>query len=194
MNKPYFLAKAGQVYGPYDRAEIETLRESGDYEKYTWFWDETIARWQPIDPPPAPPRASASTPAPTQEAPQVQAAPQAHPHQWTVSEEKLRSISALCHDHQSVASGTLANVTDAGCEFVVQSRSTSPDFQAKLPILLHLLDLPTGRSMNVSGRIGRIDRRDGAWVYRIHWKHCPALLNEQQASSASGDHSPEAKA
>lgn len=194
MSKPFFLAKAGQIYGPYDRNEIETLRESGDYEKYTWFWDDAIARWQPIDPPPAPPRATthvphqapsahASTPAAAQshaEATHQQAATPVS--QWTVSEEKLRQISVICHDQQSVASGTLAHVTDAGCEFIVQSHSTSPDFQAKLPILLHILDMPSGRSMNVSGRVGRVDRRDGAWVYRIHWKRCPQLLSERSSS------------
>jgi hypothetical protein len=198
MNKPFFLAKSGQIYGPFERTEIETLRESGEYEKYTWFWDDSIARWQPIDPPPAPPRATAHseplhapsahsstahTTAPSVSQPQAAPAQQS---QWSVSQEKLRSISAICHDHHNVASGTLANVTDAGCEFIVQSRSTSPEFQAKLPILLHLLDLPSGRSMNVAGRIGRIDRRDGAWVYRIHWKHLPQLLSER-ASSASAE-------
>lgn len=193
MSKPFFLAKAGQIYGPYDRNEIETLRESGNYEKYTWFWDDSIARWQPIDPPPAPPRASthvehqapsahATTPAAAQpHAEPVQSAPAS---QWTVSEEKLRQISVICHDQQAVASGTLAHVTDAGCEFIVQSHATSPEFQAKLPILLHILDMPSGRSMNVSGRVGRIDRRDGAWVYRIHWKRCPQLLSERGSSTS----------
>jgi hypothetical protein len=194
MSKPFFLAKSGQIYGPFERSEIESLRESGEYEKYTWFWDETVARWQPIDPPPAPPRASGRTsvhtenhapsaqPASAHAAPQVQAAPQ---NAWSVSEEKLRSISVLCHDQQTVASGTLAHVTDAGCEFIVQGHSTSPEFQAKLPVLLHLLDLPSGRSMNVSGRIGKVERRDGAWVYRIHWKHCPQLLSERGSSASS---------
>jgi hypothetical protein len=188
MSKPFFLAKAGQIYGPYDRNEIETLRESGNYEKYTWFWDDAIARWQPIDPPPAPP-SRATTPTTTQQPhaevshqqPASHAAPASN---WSVSEEKLRQISVICHDQQSVASGSLAHVTDAGCEFIVQSHETSPDFQAKLPILLHILDMPSGRSMNVSGRVGRVDRRDGAWVYRIHWKRCPELLSERSSSTS----------
>jgi hypothetical protein len=199
MSKPFYLAKAGQIYGPFERSEIETLRESGDYEKYTWFWDDAIARWQPIDPPPAPPRAtkqpsaaqSVSTPnAPRAQVEQAQVAVATPSHQdaapvsqWYVSEEKLRSISALCHDQQTVASGTLAHVTDAGCEFIVRTEghghSTTPEFQSKLPVTLHLLDVTSGRSMNVSGRVGKVERRDGAWVYRIHWKHCPQLLSEQ---------------
>lgn len=190
MSKPFFLAKAGQTYGPFDRSEIETLRESGDYEKYTWFWDETVARWQPIDPPPAPPRAStrveshapSAQPASAHAAPQVQAAPAQSA--WSVSEEKLRSISVLCHDQQTVTSGTLAHVTDAGCELIVHGHATSPEFQTKLPVLLHLLDMPSGRSMNVSGRVGKVERRDGAWVYRIHWKHCPQLLSERGSSTS----------
>lgn len=197
MSKPFFLAKAGQIYGPYDRNEIETLRESGSYEKYTWFWDDSIARWQPIDPPPAPPRASTHVEhqAPSATQPHAEpvhrqvASPASQTHatpvsQWTVSEEMLRQISVICHDQQAVASGTLAHVTDAGCEFIVQSHATSPEFQAKLPILLHILDMPSGRSMNVSGRVGRIDRRDGAWVYRIHWKRCPQLLSERGSSTS----------
>lgn len=188
MSKPFFLAKSGQIHGPYDRTEIETLRESGDYEKYTWFWDDAIARWQPIDPPPAPPRATTSASETRVASPQARNHADVQPQAdsvrpaWTVSEEKLRSISAICHDQQTVASGVLANVTDAGCEFIVQSHSTSPEFQAKLSILLHLLDLPTGRSMNVPGRVGRIERRHGAWVYRIHWKRCPQLLSERASS------------
>ncbi|MFL5814311.1 MAG: hypothetical protein ACJ763_12090 [Bdellovibrionia bacterium] len=190
MSKPFFLAKSGQIFGPFERSEIETLRESGDYEKYTWFWDETVARWQPIDPPPAPPR-SVSQPGRSQDvatpsAPQAQAATAPAQSSWSVSEAKLRSISVLCHDQQTVASGTLAHVTDAGCEFIVQTQghghSTSPEFQTKLPVLLHLLDLTSGRSMNVSGRVGKVERRDGAWVYRIHWKHCPQLLSERGSS------------
>jgi hypothetical protein len=186
MSKPFFLAKSGQIYGPYERSEIETLRESGDYEKYTWFWDETVARWQPIDPPPAPPRTvsqpSRSQDVATPSAPQAQVAPAPAQSAWSVSEQKLRSISVLCHDQQTVASGTLAHVTDAGCEFIVQGHSTSPEFQTKLPVLLHLLDLPSGRSMNVSGRVGKVERREGAWVYKIHWKHCPQLLSERGSS------------
>jgi hypothetical protein len=194
MSKPFFLAKSGQIYGPYDRTEIETLRESGEYEKYTWFWDDGIARWQPIDPPPASPRASARTqPQPhapaaqQQQQPQahVQAQPQAMPSQWSVSSERLRSISVICHDHQSVVTGTLANVTEGGCEFIATSKSTAPEFQEKLPILLHLLDLPTGKSMNVSGRVGHIERRDGTWVYRIRWKHCPQILSDRGSASSA---------
>ncbi len=109
MSKPFFLAKAGQIYGPYDRSEIETLRESGDYEKYTWFWDDATARWQPIDPPPASPRAStqAQEQSQHQHQHQHQHQPQATPaHQaWSVSPEKLRTISAICHDPQRVATG-----------------------------------------------------------------------------------------
>lgn len=193
MSKPFFLAKAGQIYGPFERSEIETLREAGDYEKYTWFWDDAIARWQPIDPPPAPPR-SVKQPSAAQNV-STQTAPQAHVEQaqpvsqWSVSEEKLRSISVLCHDQQTVASGILAHVTDAGCEFIVKGdghgHATTPEFQTKLPVLLHLLDLPSGRSMNVSGRVGKVERRDGAWVYRIHWKHCPQLLSERGSSASA---------
>jgi hypothetical protein len=168
MNKPFFLAKAGQTYGPFDRNEIEALRESGEYEKYTWFWDQSMARWAPIDPPPGPPVALAE-------------------HQATFSsivpDTRLKSVSVICHDHQNVVSGTLANVTDAGCEFVVSSHSSSPDFQSQLPILMHLLDLKSGQSMNVSGKLGRIERRSGNWVYRIHWKRCPELLNDKGSLS-----------
>jgi hypothetical protein len=193
MSKPFFLAKSGQIYGPYDRNEIESMRETGEYEKYTWFWDDAIARWNPIDPPPASPRASAHAASAhkpeTKSAAQPSSSSPSHDQQpshqpaaaspaWSVSEDRLRLISVLGHDHQNVANGHLAHVTDGGCEFIVTSHATSPDFQAKLPIFLHILDVPTGRSMNVSGRVGRVERRDGAWVYKIHWKRCPQILTE----------------
>lgn len=179
MTKRFFLAKAGQTYGPFDRNEIETLRESGQYEKYTWFWDQDVARWQAIDPPPAPPSVAAQSPSTSTSQQQHQPQPS---QSLSVSQDVLRGISAICHDQQSVLSGVLSNVSDAGCEFLCDSHSASPELQTKISIFLHLFETSSRRSIKVTGRVGRIDRRNGQWVYRIHWKKIPQLF--QRSSGA----------
>lgn len=168
MTKNYFLAKSGKTFGPFDQVQIEKMRLSGQYEEYTWVWDPGSHAWEAIDPAPAAPHFATPTLNPASE------------------EQRSRSIDAsgiqvVCFNHLSALSGSLNQVTDAGCEFSTQMGTTEPEFQVKLPVSLHLFDTKTSRSMKVNGRVGRVERRDGRWHYRIHWKNCPELISLQSA-------------
>lgn len=175
MSRNYFLAKGGKTVGPFSQTEIEKMRLSGKYEEYTWVWDETVSRWEAIDPAPLPPSVSANATSNQATAP---VAPQRDRRSHSFAAQQ---IQAVCFNHLTALSGSLDQVTDAGCEFSTQMGSTEPEFQVQLPISLHLYDTKTSRSMKVMGRVGRVERRDGRWHYRIHWKNCPELISLQSA-------------
>lgn len=195
-DKPFFLSKGGQSFGPYSQSEIESLREAGEYQRYSWFWDPARNQWLPIDPPPALPQT------PQQQTQSVAECPKAPPEETevisapaplavpattyaTVPDEVLHAMRAVGYDHYSILQGRLANVTEAGCDFVVSStEDSSPAFAIKNKLMLNLLDSRNGRTMTVSGRVARIERKDGQWYYRMHWKRCPEIMKDNAKVSS----------
>ena len=167
--KPFFLAKSGRIFGPYSEQDIEALRVSGEYERYSWLWDDGVKRWTPVDP------------APTQ-APRVDPLPEisvARVAQGPVAPiQDSERLGALCYDHHGALSGWIVNATDSGCEFIAAGGAATPELVERATIFLHLCDPGTGRAMSVSGRVGQVERRAGEWRYRVHWKRRPQIIAE----------------
>lgn len=164
MNSCY-LARSGQTYGPFNEEQIQSMRKSGEFENYTWFWDGKGSDWHAIDPPP---------PAPTQKE-SLKEKTEAKTQAWTGRLQP--DIQAICHNFRNIMSGSLARVTENGCEFI-SPHATHPGFGTRNEVLLNLLDTRTGRSMNVSATIRRVSRAQGSWIYLIDWEKCPELMGE----------------
>lgn len=86
-------------------------------------------------------------------------------------------IQAICHNFRNVMSGSLARVTESGCEFI-SPHVSNPGFGTRNEVLLNLLDPKTGRSMNVSATVRRVSRAQGSWIYLLDWEKCPELKGE----------------
>lgn len=175
-NQEYFLAKAGQTFGPYTEEEVQNLRESGEYQKYTWVWAPGKAGWEPIDPTPAamplPPTRSGGAPkAPSD----MSTTP------GTRKDFNLKNMSVVCYDHHQVVSGNLTHISEGGCEFISDNFETTPAFMLQVPISMNLLDSSNGQTMTIRGRVAEVARKDGRWHYRIFWKKCPEILTGKAA-------------
>lgn len=191
-NNGYFLARAGEIFGPYSEKEIENLRESGEYQRYTWIWDQSKpnSNWAPIDPTPmAPPQAPGSN-VPTSAPPDgPRATPVAAPGpiptrtQTAQANIDVRHLSVLCYDHHQVLSGTLVHVSDGGCEFISDNFETTPVFMTQVPISMNLLDKQSGQTMTVRSRVAEVARKDGRWHYRLFWKKCPEIIDTTSAAA-----------
>lgn len=52
--KSIYLARRGEVFGPYTAEEFARMRTTGEIWEYHWVWDEDKHAWAAIDLPPAP--------------------------------------------------------------------------------------------------------------------------------------------
>lgn len=181
MSQPrYFLAKSGETFGPFTLGEIECLRETGEYQRYSWLWDPTRAGtgWQPVDPPPPAPPLLEGTPG--EASPEARgASPRAAP----ALSPPVKGISALAHDSRRLLAGELTQVTESGCELIGGSDEDAPAFSTGACLRLQLAD-PGGRSMTVSARVGKVARRAGHWRYQLFWRRYPAILKGGQAPAS----------
>lgn len=153
--KTVFLGKRGKVHGPFSKAEIESMRLTGEIEAYTYLWDGKY--WRNLDPVP---------PAPTPEA------REANTERRSVS---LEELEALCHDEQSVVSGTLRHLTDGGCEFHSHDESASPRLGVGSALVMNVVHLPTNRVMTIRASLAEVERQAGAWIYRVRWARRPSF-------------------
>jgi hypothetical protein len=177
----YFLAKAGEIFGPYTETDIENLRESGEYQRYTWVWDTRKPGWQPTDPTPVAPQAPVSK-VPMAAPMDTPAAPAPVQAQAPTRTPAVRPnidvghLSVLCYDHHQVLSGTLVHISEGGCEFISETLESGPAFMIQVPISMNLLDQRSGQSMTVRSRVAEVARKDGRWHYRLFWKKCPEII------------------
>jgi hypothetical protein len=182
VGEGFFLAKAGEIFGPYTETDIERLRESGEYHRYSWVWDTRKPGWQPTDPTPMAPKAPVSkvpTAAPMDlpgSAPAMTAPAAPTPIQAARPNIDVSHLSVLCYDHHQVLSGTLVHVSEGGCEFISDNFETSPVFMMQVPISMNLLDHQSGQTMTVRSRVAEVARKDGRWHYRLFWKKCPEII------------------
>lgn len=205
-----YLGKNGQTFGPYTAEQFAEIQASADYATYTYIWDgrEANPDWKPIQkaaaipappaakrgpgapPPDAAANASASAPEPeiaqvipirggarAKESTRAQAAPMLRGYD-------APGIEALCHDSRNVITGTLAQVTDAGCELICPESSAAPSFGAQSPVMLNLLDSKSGQAMNVAARLAGMRREGGKWSLKVLWDACPELLVRQIEKAA----------
>ena len=103
-----YLAKSGKISGPFTTAQIEEMCAEGGLAAYSWFWDETRAGWEALDP----------APAELPGKPLVEAKPasKTEPKKPTVQSIPLdRALSAVCHDFKHATFGIVAALTGDGC-------------------------------------------------------------------------------
>jgi hypothetical protein len=189
-----YLGKSGQTFGPYTIAEFEEIKKTPDFRTYTYIWDGRDANpdWKALELPPAavaapvkrgpgapPPDAVVKAPDAVVKAPEAAAQPRAAAPKPALRGYDVPGLEAVCHDSRSVASGKLVGVTDSGCELVTNQRVAEPAFGATSNVTLNLLDPATGKSMNVAARLGGVQRKDGAWSYKVLWQGCPQLVLQQ---------------
>lgn len=87
-------------------------------------------------------------------------------------------IQAVCHDQVCMASGTIGEISEFGCEFrTTQSSHAAPVFPRRSNVQLHLLDETSGHSMAVTGRLSGVSRGTSKeWVYKVRWNGLPKIL------------------
>lgn len=149
--KNIYLGRRGKSFGPFSRAEIEAMRLSGELEKYAFVWSPSENAWKTLETPPPPPGANP--------APQAAARPSGY--------------EAVCHDHTTLVSGALENVSEAGCDLVCLDSADSPRLGLKSMLLLNVLDNASQKAVNVQATLSEIVRREKAWVYRLRWARLP---------------------
>lgn len=151
-DKVIYLGKGGRAHGPFTTEKLEQLRLSGEIDQYTYIWEG--GEWKNLDPmPPAPGTA------PTKRR----------------SSGSLEMLEAVCHDHNAIVTGTLENVSDAGCELVSHEHADAPKLALNSTLVLNVLDSGGDKAMNVRALLSTVARRDGAWVYRIRWAQRPSF-------------------
>ncbi len=152
MSRLTYLARNGQVFGPYSEMELEQIRHSNGLSQYTWMWPDGAKEWMPIDPPPPPightakPKAASSV-------------------DW----------EAIGFNNEAAINGFLRNTSDLGCELTTMDRGVEPVFGENTPVTLNVLHTKKGRSMNVQARMTRARRDSGCWVYHFQWEKHPDL-------------------
>lgn len=180
MKISYYLGKAKKISGPFTAAQIETMREDGSIERYSWILDSKSAQWTPLDPMPALPAQLAS------QAEALNSAQSSVPstratHKITQDItpqicEAIQGLEALCCGREKVISGQLTDAGNWGCELVSRTPGAAPAFNAKSQVLLNLLDPSSKRSIQVQARVASVARKGGKWTYRLHWRALPEML------------------
>lgn len=198
--KGIYLAKRGEVLGPFSQTEFEKLKTTGRIWDYSWIWDDAKHVWAPVDLPP-PPIESASVPvteasssegamvvvpaAPKSPSPEVPRATAKAPKEPTrkpllpsaFSLQELPKLSVICFTHQSADQGKIIDATSIGCTFVSRGGRESPRFGGQSKVHLSFLDAKSGKLDSVDALIvGRSYSQEG-WVYQIRWKTKESVRN-----------------
>lgn len=156
-NEKTFLGKSGQVFGPFNSQELDALRSKGQLSQYSWIWDHSAETWKPLEMPPPSPYAS-----------------QAGTSGSGSKDWDWNRVEALCHDHSRVVSGTLAQVTQTGCDLV--SDSPQPVWVNRQVVNLNLYDPKTQKTRRFETQVAEVVRGEkGGWVYRLRWEAGAAL-------------------
>jgi hypothetical protein len=188
-----YLGKAGKIYGPFTEQEMETMRSNGLIRDFVWIWVADAKTWKCLDiPPPAPdeeeeaPRAStaasgASAASTVTPPPPPGSARTAKPAASSGKKRGWNKLHAICHDQMNVVTGTLAGVTETGCELIVTNSIEGQGLASHAQINITLVDLSDDRSMRVRARVVAVNRENGQWVYRLSWPEAPAWFGEKAA-------------
>jgi hypothetical protein len=153
-----WLSKEGKTEGPFSPSQVETMKSSGEYKKYTWIWSAKSKNWEPIYPAPPPP---APTPAKKAETAK------------TVGHE----LAAVCHDNRTIVGGVIAS--SMGNDSVMKTQDYGdmlPPFKKGSKVMVNLLDENSGKTENVKAQIVDFKKSGSSWEYRLQWIDTPTLL------------------
>jgi hypothetical protein len=99
----YYLAKNGQISGPFSDEDIRALEQRGEIFRYSWIWRSTDKTWRAMDP-----------------------APTVNPESQQKAQMSLGAQEAYCLMSGGVLKGYLHNATELGFELRMQESWTLP--------------------------------------------------------------------
>lgn len=186
-----WLSREGKIDGPFTSDQIHVMKNSGEFSKYAWLWEESAKSWKPIHPlPPAPTSAAeaevqiqvqAKAPAetaPTASAPKVPSRPTMPAAASQPAQQALaRALSAVCHDNRNIIGGTIASMS--GVESFFKSTDhldAFPPFRKGHLLWVNLLDESSGKSENARAEIIDLKKSEDCWEYRLKWKEVPKII------------------
>lgn len=149
-----YLGKGGRAHGPFEAAEIQKMRLSGEIEAYTFIWDTQLRKWLTLDTPP--------------------------PDIGVVATQKQNIPSdlgteAICHGSNTLLGGVLENLTELGCDLVSTDTSESPALMLNSMVLLNVTDTAGDQGKNLKASLAKVSRREGKWIYGFRWAQRPTF-------------------
>jgi hypothetical protein len=188
MKKMIWLHQHGKTIGPLTAAELQAIRDSGEYRNYNWLWEASAKQWSAINPPPVP-EGALEAPAPSSQ-PGFVAHPSGTasgipsgassplPAKAPSARELTVPLQAICYDERHVLSGTVRRVSGDRFFLVTADHVDSlPHFKAGTQVWVNLLNEPQGLTENVQVRIAELQRlEDSTWAYAMKWKSRPGIF------------------
>ncbi|MBI2606489.1 MAG: hypothetical protein HYW49_10465 [Deltaproteobacteria bacterium] len=149
--KTVYLAKSGEIFGPFPETEIEALRAEGSLRRYTWIWS---GKWVPLDP-----------------------APELDPEKHSAPIADA-GFSAVCHDFRNATRGTLEAVSARGCELWNAEEPMPTRFRKNSRLQVNVLNRKTGKAVNVEAVFVGLRRAARGWRYILEWEIFPQMIRE----------------
>lgn len=185
-----YLGKDGKTFGPFQDAEIEAMKISGEFYRFEWKFDGSSPEWTRIVPPvaeppkpPLPPASSGNTgaiaqPTPTVEATRTMVMPSSQKASGAAKSTgpaSNRVFQAICHDFSRVMSGKVVQPGVTGGKLVCTDVITHPPFVRGTTVWMDLLEEASDRSVKIKATLTDLHRENQTWVYSVAWDSCPLL-------------------
>jgi hypothetical protein len=151
-----WLSKEGKTEGPFTPSQVESMKSSGEYNKYTWIWSAKLKNWEPIYPAPPPPSL---------------------PKKAEVAKKVNLELAVICHDNRSIVGGVISS--SMGSDSVMKTSDYGdmlPPFKKGSKVMINLLDEASGKTENVKAQIVDFKKSGSNWEYRLKWSETPKLL------------------
>lgn len=184
MDAPMYLSKEGKVSGPFEPAQIEELKSSGEFYKYEWMWDGKSPDWSPVprkfSPPPGLPAEATKTltkvPAIETTKTGITVSPPKSPQPLPSEAIKTstKTFCAVLFDSRVTLGGEVTAAHSRGAKFISTPTHDTPVSKGT-NALIDLLDESTDRSAKLQTSIANVSRMGDRWVLELEWSSCPLL-------------------
>lgn len=181
MDAPVYLAKEGKVSGPFEPAQIEELKRSGEFYKYEWMWDGKSPDWAPVPrklfSPPELPTERVKTVTKVQAAetaPAPAATLQSRPFQGADIKTSKKTFCAVLFDSRITLGGEVSQAHARGAKFISTPTQEIPVSRGT-NAMIDLLDESTDRAAKLQTSIAGVSRMGDRWVLELEWSSCPLL-------------------
>jgi hypothetical protein len=151
-----WLSREGKTEGPFSPSQVESMKSSGEYKKYTWIWSAKSKNWEPIYPAPPPP---------------------ALPKKTETAKKVNRELAAVCHDNRVIVGGIISSAI--GNDSIMKTSDYGdmlPPFKKGHKVIINLLDEDSGVAENAKAEIVDFKKTGSSWEYRLKWSDTPKLL------------------
>ncbi len=141
----YFLARAGEMNGPFSHADIEKLRQQAKLSQYSWIWSSADSSWSPTE-----------------------AAPQQNPIE-ALSLFSKKDVAAFCVRNEFVLSGKIQHQNMLGAEFVCDEEINAHT-ALRENLKLKLMIVPNAKGVVAKTeelRLAGIRKDEGRWILTL---------------------------